>query len=167
MLFQNTTDAHLIKSVVCRPQIYKALRDERSIEEWEPIHAPGIVGYVSVHDGQELLGIVIVGMHNRIQVETHNLLLPHVGWKRRVRAASEFFTWLKRCGFLRVIGKVSASNRYAIKFNQTIGMKIFGYNQDCFFEDGVLQSELWFGISLSGSAESKQHGGVPSLSEVF
>ena len=150
MTFKATEDVQLIKSVVTIPQIYRALRDERPMLEWEPVFAPGLVGYVSIMDKDEFLGLVIVKAHNHIQWVAINLMLPKVGWKRRVRAAHEFFAWVSSCGCRRLISKVSVSNRYAIKFNEIVGMVPFALNPDCFLEDGQMQSEVWFGLSLPG-----------------
>jgi hypothetical protein len=149
--FTPTTDREVIKGVMCRPGIFEALHDDfvDPVEEWEPIEAPGLVWYVEVHDGQEFLGLVILNVHSRVQVEIHQALLPHVGWKRRVLAAKVLFEWLSVSGFKRAIGKV-VENRYAMKFNEAIGMSVFGCNPKAFMKGGELRDEWWFGIELQG-----------------
>lgn len=149
MRFTPTTDREVIRGVMCRMVIYEALHDDfvGPVEEWEPIDAPGLVWYVEVHDGEEFLGLVQLNAHSRVQVEIHQALLPHVGWKRRVRAATELFQFLSVNGFLRAIGKV-VENRYAMKFNEAIGMNVFGMNEDAFMKGGKLCTEFWWGKDL-------------------
>ena len=149
MTFEVTRDYALIKSVLTIPAIYAGMHDDFSgpPETWEMERHPA-VSYIAVRDGGELLGITVTAAHSMICVEAHNALLPHVGWKRRLRAAKEFWSWLAGCGCRRVIGKVPANNRYAIAFNKAAGMKIFGINEKAFMKDGGLQDEVWFGLSL-------------------
>ncbi len=131
------------------PSLYKALCDDFSppATEWSPTVHPQ-VGYVLLMEGEELLGLAICNAHTLGMWEVHNLMLPTVGWKKRVKVATEFFQWLRSCGCWRVIGKALAYNRYAIRFNETIGMERIGVNQKAFMRDGVLQDEVWFGLSL-------------------
>lgn len=146
----------MIKSVLTIPALYDALHDDNAVpaDQWEPVVHP-LAAYVAIREGDELLGIAIMALHSRIMVEVHNALLPHVGWKRRVRIGKEFFEWLWRAGRLRAIGKVPEYNRYAMKFNRAIGMSEFGVNEKCFIKGGRLQAEVWFGISAPDLVPAK------------
>ena len=129
--------------------MYKELHDDYAVpmDSWEPTIHPQ-VGYVEIREDEELLGLAICGRHSAVEVEVHNALLPHLGWKRRVRVMREFFAWLEKCGFKRVIGKVPATNRYALKLNEAAGMKRFGVDERSFLRDGVLVDQVYFGLSL-------------------
>lgn len=105
------------------------------------------VSYVTIHEDREFLGIAIVNAHSCILWELHNMLMPRIGWKKRVQVGQAFFEWLWAAGCKRVIGKVLASNRYALKYNQVIGMEIIGTNRAAVMKGGVLVDEVWMGIS--------------------
>lgn len=131
------------------PRIYPVITDDFRFPaaEWEPVISP-MVRYVAVADESGFLGILIFGLHSAIQYEIHNLLLPHVGWKRRVATGYAMWEWLWKSGSCqRVIGKVIESNRYTLRFNEVIGMKVFGRNEKAVLQSGRLQDEIWFGIS--------------------
>lgn len=147
--FKRTEDADLIKSVVCLDGVYQKLFDDfaPSSDQWEPTIHP-LVGYTTITEYGELLGIAICAAHSAVQLEVHNAILPHVGWKKRLRIVHEFFTWLGECGYKRVIGKVPESNRYAVAFNEAAGMERFGENKLAIQKSGILESEIWFGVSL-------------------
>lgn len=138
-----------------QPEFWKVLSDDFSgdPEEFEPqpVDSP-YVAYVTVHDGERFLGFVIVNKHSEVQVELHNALLPAVGWKTRVQVGREFILWLWAAGRKRIIVKVLASNRYSLKYTEFIGMKQFGVNSRSFLKDGLLQDEVWFGISAPEGA---------------
>jgi hypothetical protein len=65
-----------------------------------------------------------------------------------LQAAKEFLEWIRAAGCRRMLGKVVISNRYAMKFNEAIGMKCFGVDEASFMRDGYLQDQAYFGISL-------------------
>lgn len=111
---------------------------------------PDYVSYVLVKEDGVILGLAIVSKHSEVQLEIHNALLAHVGWKKRVQVGRLFLEWLWSAGRKRVIGKVLASNRYALKYNQFIGMELIGVNSRAFMKDQILQDEIWLGISAPG-----------------
>jgi RimJ/RimL family protein N-acetyltransferase len=106
------------------------------------------VEYLIIQDDEELLGMAVVGKCSVIMCEAHNLLLPHLGWKRRLKVADAFFSWLEKQGYRRVVGKVPGWNRYAIAFDHAIGMKLFGVNEKAIMRNGKLEDEICFGLSL-------------------
>lgn len=118
-------------------------------EDWEPQPADsGYVSYVTISDDDgRFIGMAIANKHSEVQIEIHNALLPEIGWKKRVQAGRELLEWLWAAGRKRVIGKVIASNRYALKYNEFMGMERIGTNRAAFLKDCVLQDEVWFGIS--------------------
>jgi hypothetical protein len=135
--------------------VFRAIHDDDgpTAADFECLDHPGLA-YVLVRDhDDDIVGVAIVSMMSRVCYETHNALLPHVGWKKRVEIGKAFFQWLWDAGrCMRVIGKVVASNRYALKYNEAIGMKVFGVNERSFFKDGALRDEIWFGISRPEAA---------------
>lgn len=151
MTFTRCTSLPFIKMYLTQPVFWKALHDDYAgkPEDWNPQPSDSqYVAYVNIHDDDgTFLGIAIFSLHSQVQVEIHNALLPWVGWKKRVQVGREFFAWLWSAGRKRIIGKVIASNRYAIAYNKAIGMEEFGVNKKAFLKDGVLYDEHWFGIS--------------------
>lgn len=131
--------------VLSNPKLSEVLRDDFGPSA-HPVDHPS-VSYVDIREDGRFLGLAIVSAHSLIQWEAHNLLLPEIGWKKRVQVGQEFFEWLWKAGCMRVIGKVLASNRYAIKYNQFIGMEIIGENRLAVMKSNRLQNEIWFGIS--------------------
>ncbi len=74
-----------------------------------------------------------------------------------MRLAKSFFSWCFDCGYRRLIGKVAADNRYALKFNETIGMERIGVNLKAVMMHGVLQDEVWFGMSVEVDSDHLVH----------
>jgi len=148
MKFERTEDQELIKSVLTLPVIYENFHDDfaPSVHEWE-IEIHPCLGYVAITDNGEFLGLSVVAKHSKVMWEIHNAILPHVGWKRRLKIGRAFLNWAWQCGCKRVIGKVPAYNKYAIRFNEIVGMECFGVNKKSFMKHGILQDEFWFGIS--------------------
>jgi hypothetical protein len=145
--FSPTTDINEIRAIVM--PMYDKLHDDFGppAAEWmPPIHE--LVEYLIIRDADELLGMAVVGKCSAVMCEAHNLLLPHLGWKRRLRVAKEFFIWAEKQGYRRVVGKVPSWNRYAMAFDHAIGMKLFGINEKAIMRNGHLEDEVCFGISL-------------------
>lgn len=159
--FKPTKDEDLIRSVVCDPRVYSKLwgDDAGPAEEWQPISHP-MVSYFAIVDGKRFVGIVITVRESRIKLAVHNVILPEIGWKRRLEIVLGFFDWAAEHGIRRVTGRVASSNRYALRFNEAAGMKMFGIDEKAIMKNGVLEDEHLFGISLP-------IGGVPSLSADF
>ena len=134
--------------MLCLPQIYRALHDDFAPDpsEWEPTIHP-LVGYVALWEDEDLMGIAIVNLHNTVKWEVHNAILPHVGWKKRLKIARSFIEWLWTAGCKRITGQVVASNQYALKFNEVLGMERVGVERKAFMKDGRLQDLVYFGIS--------------------
>lgn len=132
-------------TVLSNPKLSEVLTDDFGPSA-HPVDHPS-VSYVVIRDSGEFLGIAIVNAHSVIQWEVHNLLLPRVGWKKRIQVGREFFAWLWGAGCKRVIGKVLASNRYALKYNEIVGMERIGVNRRAVMKNHILQDEIWFGIS--------------------
>lgn len=134
-----------------QPVFWEALHDDFSgkPEQFEPQAADSpYVAYVSVHDDDgAFLGLAIVSKHSEVQVEVHNALLPSIGWKKRVQVGRAFLEWVWAAGRKRVIGKVVGSNRYALKYNELVGMELIGINVKSFMKKGILENEHWFGVS--------------------
>jgi len=134
-----------VAEVLSNPKLSEVLRDDFGPSA-HPIDHPS-VSYVAIRDDGKFLGLAIVNAHSVIMWEIHNLLLPEVGWKKRVQVGREFLDWLWKAGCKRVIGKVVESNRYALKYNELMGMERIGTNRMAVMKSNHLQSEIWFGIS--------------------
>jgi hypothetical protein len=143
--FERCKDLQFVASVLANPKLSEALTDDFGPSA-HPVDHPS-VSYVAITDSGEFLGIAIVNAHSVVQWEVHNLLLPRVGWKKRIQVGREFFNWLWVAGCKRVIGKALASNRYAVKYNEIVGMERIGVNRKAFMKNGELVDEVWWGIS--------------------
>lgn len=149
--FHATREFELVKRILTQDgRIYAALHDDYGppMEEFQCVDHPS-VAYVLIRDEKdELLGLAIVNMMTCIQYEIHNCILQFVGWKQRIEIGKAFFEWLWAAGRCRrVIGKVIGSNRYAFRYNEMLGMEVFGVNRNAFMKNNRLQDEIWFGIS--------------------
>ncbi len=146
--FRPTEDIPTIRSIVA--PMYDKLHDDfapTAFVDWVP-PINDLVEYLIIQENDEVLGMAVVGKCSAIMCEAHNLLLPHLGWKRRLRVANEFFAWAEKQGYRRVVGKVPGWNRYAIAFDHAIGMTMFGINERAIMHNGRLEDEVCFGISL-------------------
>lgn len=141
-----TQDVPLIRSVLCHQEIYSKLHDDFAPppEEWYPEFHP-CLGYLAVEDDLgAFYGIAILMRHSPIQYQVHNALLPHLGWKTRLAIGKQFIDWLFASGVRNLIGKVDATNKYTLKFNECLGMKKIGVNRKSIMRDHCLHDEVWF-----------------------
>lgn len=151
--FHACRDFELVKRVLTQDErVYRAIHDDDAPtpEAFECVDHPS-VGYVLIRDeNDEILGVAIIMRHSLVQYEVHNAILPRpgVGWKKRIEIGKAFFEWIWAAGRCRrIIGKVVGSNRYAMRYNEALGMDVFGVNRNAFMKDKRLQDEIWFGIS--------------------
>lgn len=156
--FHSSREFDLVKRILTQDEkVFRALHDDYgpSMEEFQPIDHP-LVAYILIRDEcDEVLGVAIINRHSAVQYEVHNAILsrPGIGWKRRIQIGKAFFEWIWAAGRCRrIIGKVVGSNRYAMRYNEALGMDCFGVNRNAFMKNGILQDEIWFGISRPGGA---------------
>jgi hypothetical protein len=117
-------------------------------DKWSPTESQwvGFVTATEIETG-EIVGLAMVGAHNAICWEVHNAIPGHIGWKKRIAIGKEFLDWLWSCGCKRVMGRVLAGNRYALRYNEALGLEVFGVNKKCFKKNNALCDEIWLGIS--------------------
>lgn len=157
MRFERCTDLTLVKDFFqLHPELYEAVRDDFTgpVSDFVPIDHPLVSYVLLLGDAGELYGLAMVNAHSMILWELHNFILASVGWKKRCAIAATFLDWLWAHGCKRVIGKVVETNRYALRFNEHMGMERIGVNRRAFLKDGVLLNEIWLGLS-SPDARSK------------
>lgn len=158
MHFERCTDLALVKDFFqLHPELYEAVRDDFTgpVADFVPIDHPLVSYVLLLGDEGQLYGLAMVNAHSMILWEVHNFILPSVGWKTRTRIARAFLNWLWSCGCKRVIGKVLVTNRYALRFNESMGMERIGTNRRAFLKGGVLQDEVWLGLSSPDSRDEK------------
>ncbi len=156
MHFERCTDLSLVKDFfVLHPELYAAVRDDFTgpAEDFVPIDHPLVSYILLLGDDGQLYGLAMVNAHSMILWEVHNFILASVGWKKRCAIARAFLDFLWAHGCKRVIGKVLVTNRYALRFNESMGMERIGVNRRCFLKDGVLQDEVWLGLSSPDAKE--------------
>lgn len=148
--FQPTRDLELVRRVMTHPKIYRHLADDGCPppDEFRPADHPAIL-YLTVWQGDELLGLWMLVPHNAVCWEAHTALLPSA-WGRAREAARAMLAWLwAHTGCRRLIGAVPRSNRLAAKLARDAGMREYGVNEKSFLRQGRLEDQIMLGISAS------------------
>ncbi len=109
-----------------------------------------LLQYVAVEDESgEAIGIFFVSIHSSILVEIHECFLPSAWGRKARRAVREFHDWLWSTypAIQRVRGVIASSNRGAIAFAESVGLKIFGIEEKSFLQGGKLRDQVFMGLS--------------------
>lgn len=149
MTFERTTDYHLIKWVVTHPAIWKDVSDDFSPapEQWEPIQS-GLIWYLLVKDGEDLLGLFMLAPENTICWKVHTCLLPIARGRRAKEAAEQGIQWIwENTNCLRIITDVPKYNRQASLFARWSGMTEFGVNEKSYMKSSILHDQIMLGVS--------------------
>lgn len=149
MTFERTKDPELIRSVLTHPKVWPHITDDfsGSPESYEPPMHEAIV-YLTVLDGDRLLGLFMFHPHTRICWEVHTCLLPHCWGVRAAEAAKGAAEWMwANTEAQRIITSVPAYNRLALRFAERAGMKQWGVNGKSFQKGGVLHDQIMLGLS--------------------
>lgn len=149
MTLTRSTDYDLIRSVITHPAIWDAVSDDFTppVEEWNPVRSDS-VWFVTVHDGDELLGLWMLVWHSQIMIECHTCLLPTCGYGRARAAARQMTAWVFReTPCRRVITCIPRYNRAARKFARAAGMMPVGIEEACYLKHGKYYDIMRFGMS--------------------
>jgi len=149
--FARTQDMGLVREIMTIPAIYRAISDDSRppIEQYEPPDHPAI-WYLLAYDGDDLLGLWVLVPENSICWDVHTCLLPlALGVKgRSVAAARGAIQWVwKNTDCRRLVTKVPAFNRLALRFSRESGMKEYGLNPKSYLKDGALHDQILLGVS--------------------
>jgi RimJ/RimL family protein N-acetyltransferase len=149
MIFERTTDASLVRSVLTDPAIWRGISDDSSParEEYEPAMSETI-WYVAVRDRAELLGLFVFVPQNAVCWEVHTCLLPHSWGDRAAQASREMSAWIwANTPCRRIVTTVPSFNRLALRFAKEAGLTQYGVNPASFIRDGRLHDQHLLGIS--------------------
>lgn len=134
--------------MICHPKLYRHLFDDHvgPVAEWVPVDHE-LVSYVGVRDGEELIGVIIVGMHSLEMWECHEAFLPSAWGRKARRAAREFAEWVwKNKSVQRVIGHIAA-NPVALAYAKAAGMEECGRHPKAFMKNGKLEDIIIVGAN--------------------
>lgn len=154
MTFERTMDYALIKWIITRPEIWQHATDDfgPSPAEFEPAQSDA-VWYVSVRDGDELLGMFMLVPENAICWKVHTCMLSTAWGKKAKQAAKEGIEWAwENMPALRLVTDVPEYNRQASIFARWAGMTQFGLNPKSYQKNGKLQDVMLLGISKPEAA---------------
>ena len=148
---ERTFDYKLVRSIITEPLIYRNAGDDNSPapERFQVVQHPNF-WYVLAYDGDDLLGMFCLVSQSSVCWEVHTCLLPLASMVRgrTTAAARAFIQWVwKNTICYRLVTKVPACNRLALRFAERSGMVKFGRNLKSFLKYGELQDEIWLGIS--------------------
>ena len=150
--FERTLDMDVVRNILTHPRIYPHISDDHSppVDEYDPPRHDSI-WYVLAFDedaGDELLGLWMFVPQNSVCWEVHTALLP-LAWGERGHAAARVLPdWIfAKTSCRRIVTNVPSTNRLALRFAISAGMKIYGVNRESFLKDGILCDQVCLGIS--------------------
>ena len=146
---ERTREWEAIKAVVTHPKVYLHVSDDfsPSAEAWEPIK-DDTAWYVLVRDAEEVLGLWAFFPENAICWDVHTCLLPTAYGERARQAVNQVPDWIwQHTQCVRIVTKVPAYNRIALKFAKVAGMTEYGCNPRSYMKDGKLHDLILLGMS--------------------
>lgn len=149
--FERTSDMDIVRGIARHPRIYEGISDDFSpkVGDFNPIDHPDI-WYVLAWDDKELLGMWTLVPENHVCWEVHTCLLPSAWGPRASRAVKLAIRWaFENSKCLRLVTKVPAYNRIALRFAERAGMTEYGVNPKSFMKNGELHDQHLLGISKS------------------
>lgn len=139
----------LVRGVVTHPSIWPYVSDDGSGEakDYRPIDHDS-VWHISAYDGASFLGVWTITQENAVTWDIHTCLLPS-SWGAIAREAGrEVIQWIwTNTTCRRLVTKVPAFNRLALRFAKMAGFVEYGCNPNSFLKDGVLHDQILLGIS--------------------
>lgn len=149
MTFERSTDYELIRLIITHPRIWPHVGDDNagSPEDFQPIEHSS-VWYVVVRDLDELMGCWILVPENSICYDLHTCLLPNAWGPKATRAARELLSWVwTNTPARRLITRVPATNRLALRYAKRAGMLEYGLNPLSWLKGGILHDQALLGMS--------------------
>lgn len=138
----------LVRSIMTHPRVYPWISDDASParEEFTPIDHDAL-WYVLVWDSGELLGLFLFHPHSGACMEVHTCLLP-VAYGKAAIAARECAVWMwGQAAIARIVTRVPAYNRLALRLARQAGMTEWGRNPRAWRKNEFLYDEIWLGLS--------------------
>jgi hypothetical protein len=156
--FERTTDMDLVRSIITAPSIWPHVSDDGSgaPEDYRPVDHPAIL-YVLAWDRNELLGLFMFAPENSITLDVHTCLLPAAVFpppdaqdapSRSSAAARGVIQWIwANTPCRRIVTRVPAPNRLALRFARNAGMMEYGRNERSWLKGGKVYDQILLGIS--------------------
>jgi RimJ/RimL family protein N-acetyltransferase len=141
-----TEDEVLIASILNHPTILPHITDDGSTTLTNVIN-PSLF-WITVYDGEELLGMFLSHPHNTVTYESHTCLLPNAYGKRAIKAAHAYMTWMfEQTTCKKLITNVPDYNKLAMRFARNVGGVLEGCNRKSFLKNGELMDQYVYGIT--------------------
>lgn len=156
--FERTFDMDLVRSIVTTPSIWRHVTDDGGGDpaKYRPLDHPAML-YVLAWDREELLGLFIFAPENSCTMDVHTCLLPAALFppadqpdapSRSSTAARGVIEWIWRnTSCRRIVTRVPAPNRLALRFARMAGMMEWGRNPMSWLKNGQLHDQIYLGIS--------------------
>lgn len=148
MIFAESTDYALIKSILDHPAVRRSVRDDFAADEdWKPVVHP-TVRYLIAKDGDEVIGLFVVVFVSAVLFLIHLMFLPSAWGERSRRALKEGIEWLwanSKCQ--RITGEILDTNKAALKAMTAVGFEIWGINHLSAMKGGKLVDVIHVGLS--------------------
>ncbi len=140
-----TEDELLIASILAHPTILPHISDDNT--KMNSLVHPNLF-WITVYDGEELLGLFLSHPHNSVTYESHTCLLPNAYGTRAVQAAHEYINWMfqwTECQ--KLITNVPEYNKLALRFARKVGGVLEGVNRESYLKNGTLMDQYVLGIT--------------------
>lgn len=148
MIINRTFDRDLVNGVVRHPEIYPYVTDANSppAEEFDATQILLDNGNyaLSVHEGDELMGVFLFTRITDTTYEVHTCLLPNCRGQKAAQAAQDVVHWMFARSFCnRIVTRCPDNNPRAKRFAQSAGLVVDYYLKDSFpSHDGVIGQSI-------------------------
>lgn len=143
MKCERTFDRDLVKASLTDPGTIR-LAAEDGVTDYEPFWHDSLI-YLTPFDDAPMGVFMIVPMTSRC-CEVHTSILPAYRG-RAVEAAREAIKWIfANTPFEKIVSRVPAFNRLALRLSLKAGMRIEGINTRSFLKDGKLHDQYLVGV---------------------
>ena len=164
MKISRTHDMDIVKSIMMHPAIWPHIHED-GVDEATPIDHDGFY-WMLLKDGDHEIGVYLAHAINQSCMEMHTCLLPEVWGEKASEAAKLLGDYLFfELGAKKVITKVPAYNRLALRYAKKNGMKIEGNNRESYLHRGELIDQIMLGITLKEWKWQQQSLSSPPLLE--
>lgn len=147
MKLERTHDMEVVSAILAHPSIAPHIHDD-GVPDFKPVDHEGFHWMLVTLDDGTVGGVFLVHATNSFCYEMHTCLLPLMWGSKAREAANLLGDWLfHETACEKVITKVPAYNRLALRFAKGGGLIEEGNNRASFKRNGIMHDQIILGIT--------------------
>lgn len=144
-MIRRTHDMNIVQAILDHPRIARDIREDDSPDQQAIDHES--IHWLLVTDDAPA-GVFLVHPTGSHCYELHTCLLPRIWGAGATLAADLVLAHVfDVIGARKLITKVPASNRKALRYAQAAGLQIEGVNRASFLRNGAMEDQIMLGIT--------------------